>query len=122
MAKKEWKSDLELTGERIKARRKELHMTQTQLAEELGGSVTNRTISEYECGKHEMGIQTLYDLADVLETTPDQLAPARCSERKGSDPRMDELSRKFASLDEDAKDQAFEWMMSMLEGYAARRK
>ena len=46
LAKKEWKSDLELTGERIKARRKELHMTQTQLAEELGGSVTNRTISE----------------------------------------------------------------------------
>ena len=47
------------------------------LAEELGGGCTNKTISRYETGKVEMGIQTLFDVAEALEVPVDKLVPDR---------------------------------------------
>ena len=61
----------------IKKIRKQKHMTQDALAEELGGGCTNKTISRYETGKVEMGIQTLFDVAEALEVPVDKLVPDR---------------------------------------------
>ncbi|MCC8103936.1 MAG: helix-turn-helix domain-containing protein [Clostridiales bacterium] len=115
-----WKSDLELTGENIRARRKELHMTQSEFAEELGGTVTNRVISSYECGNHEMGIQTFYDIADTLQTTPDTLAPARFREGNSIDPRIKEISDLFSTLDDSTKQIAFLSITAMLQGFSSQ--
>lgn len=81
MEENKWKSDPKLTGEHIKARRKELHMSQSELADEVGGSMTNRSISLYERGEREMGLQTFFDIAEALETTPDALVPERLKEK-----------------------------------------
>lgn len=72
-----WQSDPKLVGQQIKKIRKQKHMTQDALAEELGGGCTNRTISRYETGKVEMGIQTLFDVAEALEVPVDKLVPDR---------------------------------------------
>ena len=72
-----WQSDPKLVGQQIKKIRKQKHMTQDALAEELGGGCTNKTISRYETGKVEMGIQTLFDEAEALEVPVDKLVPDR---------------------------------------------
>lgn len=72
-----WQSDPKLVGQKIKKIRKQKHMTQDALAEELGGGCTNKTISRYETGKVEMGIQTLFDVAEALEVPVDKLVPDR---------------------------------------------
>ncbi len=117
LADTRWKSDPEQTGENIKARRKELNMTQVELAEELGGTMTNRSISNYECGKHEMGLQTFFDIAEALHTTPDQLAPFRFREGKGIDAWMHELSEKFLSINENTRHHAFRCVVALLDAY-----
>ena len=79
-----WQSDPKLVGQQIKKIRKQKHMTQDALAEELGGGCTNKTISRYETGKVEMGIQTLFDVAEALEVPVDKLVPDRLQVHKSS--------------------------------------
>ncbi|MCD8110268.1 MAG: helix-turn-helix domain-containing protein [Clostridiales bacterium] len=113
MAKSEWVSDPVQTGKNIKKRRKELGLTQAQLAEEMGGGMTDKTISKYERGLHQMGIQMLYDFAEALHTTPDTLAPDRFQE-EASDIRINEIEKLFVSLDVSMKDTAFAMVKGML--------
>lgn len=72
-----WKPDQVIIGEKIKEARKRAHMTQDQLAEEIGGTCTNKVISRYEKGTVEMGVQTLIDVAEALEIPVDNLMPER---------------------------------------------
>ena len=72
-----WEPDPKIVGQRIRMIRKQKHMTQDDLAEELGGGCTNKTISRYETGMVEMGIQTLSDIAEALEVPVDSLMPDR---------------------------------------------
>ena len=53
-----------LIGEIILQRRKELNMTQKQLAEKL--NVTDRTISRWECGVSLPDVEMLKTVAKVL--------------------------------------------------------
>lgn len=56
-------------GERIKMRRKQLHMTADQVAELVG--VNRATVYRYESGDIEnMGTEVLVPLAAALRTTP----------------------------------------------------
>ena len=52
-------------GQIILNRRKELNMTQKQLAEKL--NVTDRTISRWECGVSLPDVEMLKTVAKVLE-------------------------------------------------------
>ena len=52
-------------GEIILQRRKELKMTQKQLAEKL--NVTDRTISRWECGVNLPDVEMLKTVAKVLD-------------------------------------------------------
>lgn len=45
-----WKPDQEIIGENIRKARKAAYLTQEQLAEEMGGSCSNKVISRYESG------------------------------------------------------------------------
>jgi transcriptional regulator with XRE-family HTH domain len=60
-----------LVGRNVRAARKTRRMTQEQLAEAAGFS--QQYISELECGRRNPTIVTLYELAEVLETTPGEL-------------------------------------------------
>ncbi|MBG9769473.1 helix-turn-helix domain-containing protein [Bacillus vallismortis] len=56
---------------RLKQRRKDLGLTQTQLAEKVNTKKT--TISNYETGYSTPSNEMLSDLADALQTTADYL-------------------------------------------------
>lgn len=58
-------------GERIKNRRKDLGMSQDELAELA--SLNRVTVAKYESGKVEPGAQALSRIADALETSVDIL-------------------------------------------------
>lgn len=55
-----------LVGQRIRARRIELSVTQTELAERLG--VTFQQVQKYETGKNRVSCSRLSDIARTLET------------------------------------------------------
>lgn len=59
--------------ERIKARRKELGLTQTQIADRLG--IKQSPYAQIESGAFAPGFHVLYRLADALETTVHELLP-----------------------------------------------
>ena len=61
----------ETLGQRIRAQRIRLYMTQEELAEAL--YVEKSTISYYENDKKEMRASGLAELAKVLQTTPNYL-------------------------------------------------
>lgn len=91
-----WKSDQKIIGENIKKARKAAKMTQEMLAEEMGGSCSNKVISRYEKGEVEMGVQTLIDIAENLEIPVDSLMPERVQVH--TEPEDDEMSRLFSGL------------------------
>lgn len=51
--------------------RQNAHITQTELAKQLG--VAKNTVSQWECGKREPDIQTLIRIADIYNVTLDYL-------------------------------------------------
>lgn len=97
-----WKSDPEQIGEKMKAARKKAGLTQEQLAEEIGGSCTNKVISRYEKGAVEMGVQTLCDIAETLEVPINALVPERLQVHTVSeDTEQEELNGIFSGLNEE---------------------
>lgn len=91
-----WKSDQRIIGENIRRARKNANMTQEQLAEEVGGSCTNKVISRYENGMVEMGVQTLIDVAEALAVPVNNLLPDRVRVKDTAE--ESEISHLFAGL------------------------
>lgn len=58
-------------GNRIRLRRKELHLKQGELARLL--SISNNHMSAIESGKQKTSIDTFLNLCEVLKVTPDYL-------------------------------------------------
>ncbi len=56
--------NFEIIGQRIRERRKILHLTQKQLAEKIGK--TESSMQKYEAGKVEIPFSVLENIADVL--------------------------------------------------------
>lgn len=61
-----------IVGEKIKARRKELQMSQRELAERTGYS-NHSTITRIEAGKVDLPQSRIAQFAEVLGTTPGHL-------------------------------------------------
>ena len=74
-------------GKHIKKIRKEKNLTQDELAERL--HCTRQTISNYETGKSEPGIEVLIELAGVLEVEINDLiyGPQKSEDKKGKKKR-----------------------------------
>jgi len=64
-------NDLELFRDKLKARRKELHLTQAQLGERCG--VSAQEISHYEKGRRTPELEMFIKLCSALDTTPNVL-------------------------------------------------
>ncbi len=58
-------------GKRIKLRRKELKIKQSELAEKL--NISNNHISSIENGKEKMSLDVFINLCNELQVTPDYL-------------------------------------------------
>lgn len=54
-----------LIGERIAKQRKQLRISQTALAEQLGKSL--RTVQKYESGEIDMSVSVLEQIANILK-------------------------------------------------------
>lgn len=86
--------DTTYTGEQISRRRKELGLTQKELAEKL--HVTDKAVSKWERGVNFPDLGLLEDLADALETTPAVLLGLEHSEREEIVSSLAELSAEQA--------------------------
>lgn len=62
-------------GERIRAERKKLKITQDELASQVG--LTRTSITNLEKGKQKLLLHTLVQIADYLGTSPARLLPSR---------------------------------------------
>ena len=82
-------------GIRISQRRKELHMTQEQLAEKMGVSL--QTVSCIELGKKAIRPENLANLCTYLEVTADYILYGKRNEQQMSD-----TVSKLSSLDNNA--------------------
>ena len=105
-------SDLIEIGNKIKARRKELKLSQDDLADRLLS--TRNEVYRYENGKHEMGICTLIQYAEALETTPQYLMPARFIQQPGNE-RLLSILRILSTLSDESLG-AIEAMARTLQG------
>lgn len=82
---------MECMGQRIGARRRELHLTQEQLAEKMGVSL--QMISNLELGKKAIRPENLVKLCDILSVSADYILFGWRSEREAS-----EFAEKYAKL------------------------
>jgi transcriptional regulator with XRE-family HTH domain len=62
---------LKAVAANIKDRRLDLNLSQTYVAQRL--NVTQNAYSKMEIGKTKMSVERLYEIANVLETSPKQL-------------------------------------------------
>lgn len=81
-------------GVRIARRRKELHLTQEQLAEKMGVSL--QTVSCIELGKKAVRPENLANLCFCLDVTADYILYGKRDERQ-----MIDIINKLSSLDPD---------------------
>lgn len=92
-------SDLIEIGNNIKTRRKALNLSQDDLADRLLSTRTE--VYRYEKGKHEMGICTLIQYAEALETTPQSLMPARFVPQPGNE-RLQSILKILSTLPDES--------------------
>ena len=81
-------------GERITLRRKELCITQEQLAEKVGVSV--QTVSNIECGKKAARPENLAKICGALQISADYVLLGEKSESQ-----LKGISKKIAKLSEE---------------------
>lgn len=90
-------------GERIKLRRKELGLSQEELANRLGNK-SRASVCTVEKDKEDMTTTRIRQYADALETTPaylmgwsDQVIPESKDSRKQSEERAKKLYEMYAN-------------------------
>ena len=81
--------NLEKIGKFIASSRKKQKLTQEQLAEQIGISVTH--MSHIETGNTKLSLPVLVDLAKTLETSTDDLLCEKSPERKISVNELSEI-------------------------------
>ena len=63
--------DVQLIGKRIKAARKIKHFTQDYVS--ARANIGEKFLSQIECGKAGLSVQTLLSLCDILEVSPNYI-------------------------------------------------
>lgn len=104
-------------GARIAQRRKQLGLTQTQLAEAL--SIAQQTFASYEVGRHRIPVSLLPTLAQVMKIETDVLIGATVKTRgkRGPAPQFQQHIERIGTLPK-AKQRL---VMEMLEGIFAQQ-
>lgn len=122
------KIDMESIGERIKIRRKELHLTQTDIKNACG--ISSGSLSEIENGNRTPSVVIFHALAQVLECSMDWLATGESPDMKSDkfsvsrdDMSGDEydLLSAYRQLDRDDQDEIMD-ILNMKLSRAKRKK
>ncbi len=94
---------------RIKQRRRELKMTQTELAQ--AANLTPAAISQFESGTRKPSFNTLSSLSDALKVTTDYLLgkKERGYEDLMADPRLNVMFRGMMNFKERDKETLYEF-------------
>ena len=100
---------METVVSRIRGRRKELRLTQTELAK--SANLTPAAISQFESGARKPSFDTLSNLADALKVTTDYLLGKK---QRGyddllADPKVNLMFRGIMELPEKDKQTMFEF-------------
>ena len=106
----EKKASLYSLGSRICYFRKMAKLTQAELASLV--DIDYRTLSRYENGNSEMGVNLLFKIAAALKVSPNDLAP-EWMERK--DTQEDEMLAIFSGLDLEQKKQILRFARFLLK-------
>jgi len=100
-------------GQRIAQARKAMGLTQTQVAEQLG--ISQQTLAHYEVGRLRIAVSTLVPLADMLNSSVDELvygkAAAKENGKRGPASKLQQQIEKVRQLPR-AKQQ---FVMEMLD-------
>lgn len=95
-------------GKRIRQRRRELHISQEQLAEML--NVSFQQIQRYECGTNKLNVENMQVIARLLDISPAELFELKADQGDGAgavhdatvewgNPDEQELLRRFRQID-----------------------
>ncbi|MCL2167300.1 MAG: helix-turn-helix domain-containing protein [Clostridiales bacterium] len=80
MRKKSPSPHLIAIADRVREKRQKLNLSQTELAKKT--TVQRSTISAIERGERSMRVETILDLADSLDTSPDYLLRGGAEKKK----------------------------------------
>ncbi|HBR2946670.1 TPA: helix-turn-helix domain-containing protein [Klebsiella pneumoniae] len=112
-----------MPGERIRARRKELNLTQRSLAKLV--KVAHVTISQWETGDSEPGGKNLFALSNALQCNPTWILYGDESTTPGEpvtspqplDERETELLSLFSALPESEKERHLSELREKVDGF-----
>jgi transcriptional regulator with XRE-family HTH domain len=112
-----------IPGERIRARRKELKLTQRALAKLV--KVSHVTISQWETGDSEPGGKNLFSLSNSLQCSPTWILYGDEGSEPGTpealprelDPQEKELVELFSSLPESEKERHLDELREKVDGF-----
>ena len=122
MNKKSEKSNAEKVVSRIKMRRRELKLTQTELAKEA--NLTPAAISQFESGTRKPSFKTLSNLSDALKVTTDYLLGKAEKNYNDllADPKVNAMFKgmmKFTEKDKETLYEFYEFLKTKAEAQAA---
>ncbi|CAH3627371.1 hypothetical protein AI2618V1_1703 [Serratia marcescens] len=114
---------MKLPGERIRARRKELKLTQRALAKIV--PVSHVTVSQWETGDSEPGGKNLFALSKALQCTPTWILYGDDSQQPGEPeelpPQLDEREKElldlFKALPESEKESHLAMLRDKVDGF-----
>nr|WP_109217090.1 helix-turn-helix domain-containing protein [Klebsiella pneumoniae] len=112
-----------MPGERIRARRKDLKLTQRALAKLV--NVAHVTISQWETGDSEPGGKNLFSLSNALQCSPTWILYGDEAATPGTpvdtpkplDEREAELLKLFSSLPESEKERHLKELREKVDGF-----
>ena len=122
MNKESEKSNADEVVSRIKMRRRELKLTQTELAKEA--NLTPAAISQFESGTRKPSFKTLSSLSDALKVTTDYLLGKAEKNYNDllADPKINAMFKgmmKFTEKDKETLYEFYEFLKTKAEAQAA---
>ena len=122
MSKEPEKSNADEVVSRIKMRRRELKLTQTELAKEA--NLTPAAISQFESGTRKPSFKTLSSLSDALKVTTDYLLGKAEKNYNDllADPKINAMFKgmmKFTEKDKETLYEFYEFLKTKAEAQAA---
>ena len=122
MNKESEKSSADKVVSRIKMRRRELRLTQTELAKEA--NLTPAAISQFESGTRKPSFKTLSSLSDALKVTTDYLLGKAEKNYNDllADPKINAMFKgmmKFTEKDKETLYEFYEFLKTKAEAQAS---
>lgn len=99
-------------GERIRKRRREVHLSQEAFAEKVGISIN--TVSRVEGGQTAMSIEIFKKMVEILEVDADDLL-GKCPKEKEKN-KYDTLVRRIQQLKENEQEIVLQTMEVLIDG------